>query len=186
MAVPSTQNPKRNFSFTPMWPCRAQPWTEGNQPCSRCILSSIVYPQDLWSPLMPKVLLLSRVNQPSQFFPAHTTAPSVCAKGTGMWALCTCSFAGRGPKFSSLDAGRLCLSEHVSVGLLQLLLQLSLPKQLHRAQHLLLMQGHRPGEQKNQVQTSSLLLLHCLFLCKIWHLTLTRIQCGEAHIINCC
>lgn len=42
--------------------------TEGNQPCNRRILSSSVYPQELCSPLMPEVLLLSWVNQPSQFF----------------------------------------------------------------------------------------------------------------------
>lgn len=112
------------------------------------------------------------------FLPAHTTALShpcaslhmlVCWKGT---------------KFSSLAAGRLCLSEHVCVGyLLQLPLQLSLPKQLHRAQYLLLMQGDMDqGNRKTRIQPQA------FSFCTAEPLSLqnlSRIQCGPAHIINC-
>lgn len=106
--------------------------TEGNQPCSRHFLSSSVYPQDLWSPPMPKVLLLSWVNQPSPCFSSSYSSLSHPCASLHM-LICW-----KGPKFSSLDVGRLCPSEHVCV---LYLLQLSLPKQLHRAQHLLLIQG---------------------------------------------
>lgn len=127
MAVPSSQNPSgKGTSVLP----RCDPagsavdmitgLTEGNQPCKRDFLSSSVYPQDLWSPLMPNMLLSSRVNQASPFFPAHRTALSHPCASLPM-LLCW-----KEPKFSSLDVGRLCLSEHVCVGyLLQLLLQLS-------------------------------------------------------------
>lgn len=86
------------------------------------------------------------------------------------------------PKFSSLDAGSLCPSEHVCVVyLLQLPLQLSLPKQLHRAQHCSCKGTWTRGTEKTGSSLKpSPLALQSLFPCKIWHLTLTRTQCGPA------
>lgn len=161
MAVPSSQNPSgKGTSVLPHVTLLGSAMdmitglTKRNQPCKRDFLSSSVYPQDLWS-LMTNMLLSSPVNQASPFFPAHRTALSHPCASLPM-LLCW-----KEPKFSSLDVGRLCLSEHVCVGyLLQLLLQLS--SQKHSTEpSTYWCKGMDQGNRKKQVQASSPLLLYC-------------------------
>lgn len=181
MAVPSSQNPSgKGTSVLP----RCDPagsavdmitgLTEGNQPCKRDFLSSSVYPQDLWSPLMPNMLLSSRVNQASPFFPAHRTALSHPCASLPM-LLCW-----KEPKFSSLDVGRSVWVIYYSSCCS------SAPKTAPQSPAPTGARGWTRGTEKTGSSLKpSPFALQSLFPCKIWHLTLTRIHCGPAHI-NCC
>lgn len=126
--------------------------TEGNQPCNRHILSSSLS-SGRWSPLMPKVLLLSWVNQPPQFFfPAHTTACLIPVP------LCTCSFAGRDLNLAAWMQA-VCAPVSMSVWFIYYSSRCSSASQNSSTEpstaHA---RGHGPGEEKKQVQASSPLL----------------------------
>lgn len=150
--------------------------TEGNQPCSRCILSSSVYPQDLWSPLMPSMLLLPRVN-PLSFF---QLTGQLCASLHMLLCWKNLNLA------AWMQAG--CASVSMSVWVIYCSSCCSsAPKTAPQSPALTAdARGQTRGtENPGSSLKPSPFVLQSVFPCKIWHLTLSKIQCGPAHINYC-
>lgn len=96
--------------------------------------------------------------------------------------VCTCSFAGRVLNLAAwLQAG--CASASMSVWVISAPAAALLPKSIYcRCKGTWTMETEETGPSLKPSPFAQ----QSLFPCKIWHLTLTRIQCGPAHIINSC